>query len=231
MVYVSSDWHGVPLEQIRILLSQARFSGSDFLFVLGDVIDRGEHGVELLKWLMVQPNAQLLLGNHEDMLLSCDFLFREINDENLNRLSPFHIEAYEKWERNGAAPTVDALRRESPETRADIVAFLRDLPLYDTVSVNSQDYVLVHAGLGNYEEDKALDDYLPYELIWLRPDPKDTFSRDFITILGHTPTGYYDRDRRGRILKTETWWDIDTGAAGGLSPMLLCLDTLEEFYL
>ncbi len=231
LVYVSSDWHGVPLDRIRRLLSLASFSDEDYLFVLGDVIDRGEHGIALVKWLMLQPNIRLLRGNHEDMLLSCDFLFREVTEETVGRLSAPDMEAYLRWMDNGASPTVTALLRESPEARVDIVEFLRDTPAYDTVSAGGRDFVLVHAGLGNYADGKPLTDYLPHELLRMRPDCSDTYSRDFITVLGHTPTGYFDPTCRGRMLKTDTWWDIDTGAAGGLSPMLLCLDDLREYYL
>ncbi len=232
MVYVSSDWHGVPLRNIQKLLAQAPFSDEDYLFVLGDVIDRGEHGIALLKWLMLQPNILLLRGNHEDMLLDCDFLFLEITEENINQLTDDDYAALEDWKDNGAQPTLEALLRESPESRADIVAFLRECPLYDTVSVGGQDYVLVHGGLGNYADGKRLDDYLPYEMVWERPDYEDTYSDHFITIIGHTPTIYYGSEYRGRMMKTKTWWDIDTGAAGGhLQPMLLCLDDLREYYI
>ena len=33
----------------------------------------------------------------------------------------------------------------------------------------------------------------------------------------------------GRILRTETWIDIDTGASGGGKPMLLRLDALRQY--
>ncbi len=230
MVYVSSDWHGVPLESIQKLLSLAHFSDDDYLFVLGDVIDRGAHGIALVKWLMRQPNILLLRGNHEDMLLACDFLFREVTEDTANQLTPDDMSAYMTWKDNGASPTMAALLREPPESRAEIVDFLQDCPIYDAVTVNGQDYVLVHAGLGNYAPDRPLAAYLPHEMLWVRPTWNETYSRDFLTILGHTPTGYFDRTRHGRILKTDTWWDIDTGAAGGGMPMLLCLDDLREYY-
>lgn len=68
MVYVTADLHGCPLTTLQQLLKQADFKESDFLFVLGDVIDRREHGAELLLWHTEQPNMQLILGNHEAML-------------------------------------------------------------------------------------------------------------------------------------------------------------------
>lgn len=73
MTYVISDLHGYPLEKFKKLLEKAKFSDDDFLYILGDVIDRnGDGGVEMLCWLFEQPNVQLILGNHEAMLLSCD---------------------------------------------------------------------------------------------------------------------------------------------------------------
>ena len=46
----------------------------DFLYILGDVIDRnGDGGVAMLRWIIARPNVQLLMGNHEAMMLDCDF--------------------------------------------------------------------------------------------------------------------------------------------------------------
>lgn len=76
-----SDLHGFPHERFMELLEKAKFSDHDFLYILGDVIDRnGDGGVETLKWLLYQLNAQLILGNHEAMLLGCTFVFDEITE-------------------------------------------------------------------------------------------------------------------------------------------------------
>lgn len=49
MTYVISDLHGYPLEKFKKLLEKADFSGDDFLYILGDVVDRnGDGGVEML---------------------------------------------------------------------------------------------------------------------------------------------------------------------------------------
>ena len=52
MIYATSDLHGYPLDKFLALLKKANFSDKDYLFILGDVIDRGEHGVEILRWLL-----------------------------------------------------------------------------------------------------------------------------------------------------------------------------------
>ena len=232
MVYVTSDLHGFPFPRFRALLDKAGFGDDDFLFILGDVIDRNnDGGVSILKWLLFQPNVQLILGNHEAMLLACDFMFEEITDETIDALRPHNMKMLHTWKRNGADPTIDTLRKISPETRTDILEYLRDAPLYETVSTAAGDFLLVHGGLGGYRPDKKISEYTPDELLWTRPTPDDQYSERFTTILGHTPTRYYGPEYRGKILKTKTWINIDTGAAGGLPPALLRLDDMREFYI
>ena len=66
MIYVISDLHGYPLEKLKKLLEKAHFDENDFLYILGDVVDRnGDGGVEILIWLLFKPNVQLILGNHD----------------------------------------------------------------------------------------------------------------------------------------------------------------------
>lgn len=231
MVYVTSDLHGFSLERFQAFLAQVGFSDEDYLFILGDVIDRGDDGVAILRWLLVQPNVELILGNHEAMLLACDFLFREVDEENLASLDGAQIHSYRVWKSNGAEPTLNALRALAPEERADILEYLRECPLYDTVSLESGEFLLVHGGLDGYEEGRDMEEYEPHTLLWSRPTPEDTYSERFMTILGHTPTHFYGSEYKGRALRTKTFINIDTGCASGGTPMLLRLDDMKEFYM
>ena len=233
MIYVTSDLHGYPLENFLGLLEQADFGEEDFLFVLGDVIDRGSQGAELLQWLAEQPNVQLILGNHEAMLLSCQFLFQQVSEESLSELDEEKIRLLNLWMRNGAAPTLAGLRKllkEQPDVLEGILDYLHDAPLYDTVEAGGRRYVLVHAGLGNFAADKPLWDYEAEELLWERPDLQTEYFKDATVIFGHTPTLFFGEDFRGKAVRTDSWICIDSGAAAGGSPMLLRLDDLREFY-
>ena len=231
MVYVTSDLHGFPIDKFFKLLEKASFNDDDFLFILGDVIDRGDDGVKILQWLLTKPNVQLILGNHEAMMLSCSFLFEEVTDENVNSLSEDKLALLYAWQTNGAKPTIKGLLTLSNDERLDILDYLRDCPLYDSVATNGRHFLLVHGGLGNFRPDKKISEYLEDELLWTRPEFDEDYSTEYTTILGHTPTRYYSSCYRGKILKTKTWIDIDTGASNGLAPMLLRLDDMEEFYL
>lgn len=234
-IYVTSDLHGLPLNDLKILLNKVNFCDSDWLYILGDVVDRqNDGGIDILKWLLEQPNAQLILGNHEAMLLSCDFVFEEITNENLIGFTKEKIELLMNYTQNGGDVTLKALRKlmhTSPETLEDILDYLREAPLYETVSVCNKDFLLVHSGIDNFDKNKKLSDYTADEFIWAWPEITDEYFDDIITVFGHTPTMSYDSTIKGKILKTKTWIDIDVGVPYGNKPALLRLDDLEEIYL
>ena len=233
MIYATSDIHGYPLHDFFCLLEKARFGIDDTLYILGDVIDRnGDGGVAMLRWMMNQPNVEFILGNHEAMLLSCSFLFDEVTDESIDHLNFQKMQLLLQWMQNGSQPTMTALRKlkqNSPEAMADLLDYLRDAPLYAAVSAGGRDFLLVHSGLQNFSTEKKLSDYTPDELLWNRPSPDDHYFTDVITVFGHTPTGYMFGEK-GKMFRSDTWIDIDTGASGGGSPMLLRLDDLKAFY-
>lgn len=234
-IYVTSDLHGLPLADLKRLLNMVNFNDDDWLFVLGDVIDRqNDGGIEILKWLLEQPNAQLILGNHEAMLLSCDFVFEEITDESIGNFTKEKMELLMNYTQNGGDVTLKTLRslmQTEPDIVTDILEYLREAPIYETVSVGCRDFLLVHSGLDNFSKNKKLDDYTVDELIWAWPEIEDEYFDDIITVFGHTPTMSYDHANKGKILKTKTWIDIDVGVPYGNSPVLLRLDDLKEFYL
>lgn len=234
-IYVTSDLHGLPLADLKRLLNMVNFNDDDWLFILGDVIDRqNDGGIEILKWLLEQPNAQLILGNHEAMLLSCDFVFEEITDESIGNFTQEKMELLMNYTQNGGDVTLKTLKsliQTEPDKLADILDYLREAPVYETVNVGNKDFLLVHSGLDNFDKNKKLSDYTVDELIWAWPEITDEYFDDIITVFGHTPTMSYDHANKGKILKTKTWIDIDVGVPYGNSPVLLRLDDIKEFYL
>lgn len=231
MTYVISDLHGYPLKKLKQLFELASFGEDDFCFILGDVIDRGVYGAQILKWLLTQPNIQLILGNHEAMMLSCRFLFEEITEKSIDALDEQQLALYIDWMGNGGDATTKGLAALKRETVLDILEYLEDAPLFEVATVNGKEFVLTHSGLGKFSPDKPLEAYTPIELLWNRPKPTDEYYADKTVVFGHTPTVLLDAEYRERVMFTKTWIDIDTGAAGGLAPTLLCLDTMTEYRL
>ena len=234
MIYVISDLHGYPLEKLNRLLHKAEFGEHDFLYKLGDVIARnGDGGVAILEWLLTQPNVQLILGNHEAMLLACEFLFDEITDESVADLDSRKIEILSNYQLNGGDVTLRSLaklNKASPDTVADILEYLHDAPLYEVVTAGGKDYLLLHGGLDNFSKSKRISDYTPDEILWAWPEIDDEYFEDIMTVFGHTPTMTYGEQYRNKIIQTRTWMDIDMGAGNGTTePVLLCLDNMKEY--
>lgn len=232
-VYAISDLHGYPLEKFINLLEKSGFSDNDFLYILGDVVDRnGDGGVEMLRWMLRQPNVQLILGNHEAMLLSCEFVFDEITDETVKSLNIEKLEMLNTYMQNGGDVTLKALKalyRTSPETVWDIFDYLREAPLYEAVTAGEKDFLLVHSGIDNFSKDKKFSQYTADDFLWAWPELSDEYFDNIITVFGHTPTMNYGEEYTGKIIKTKTWIDIDVGAAFWQKPVLLRLDDMKEF--
>lgn len=230
MIYVTSDLHGYPTEKFKNMLSSVGFGDKDFLYVLGDVIDRGNDGISLLRLLMSMPNAKLILGNHEEMMLDCEFLFDEITDDSINKLTGSKLDTYSNWIINGGQPTLSSLRLMRDSEIKYIYEYLREAPLYEALTVGERDFVLVHSGLGRFAPDKKLSQYSKRDLLWNRPELTQSYIEGITVIFGHTPTIHFSEEFRNKAIITDTWIDIDTGAAAGFSPMLLRLDDMKEFY-
>ena len=232
MIYVISDLHGYPHGRFLQLLEKAGFGKDDFLYILGDVVDRnGDGGVEMLQWLMYQTNVQLILGNHEAMLLGNSFVFDEITEDSVNALTAEKIDMLTRYQLDGGDVTLKAMQKLPKDTQQDILDYLRDCPLYETVSAGGRDFILVHSGLDNFDPEKRIEDYTAEELLWAWPELTDVYYKDVMTVFGHTPTVSFGDEYDGKLIKTDTWIDIDAGAGFGREPVLLRLDDMKEFRL
>lgn len=86
MIYLTSDIHGC-FKQFKQMLEYIHFGDEDFLYIIGDAVDRGEEPIPLLQYIMEQPNMELLMGNHEQ-----GFLWNvDVNTSVLSDLSLIHI--------------------------------------------------------------------------------------------------------------------------------------------
>ena len=230
--YVISDIHG-QYDMFMELLDKIKLKGNDTLYVLGDILDRGPHPIKTLMKLMEMPNAICLVGNHEFMALEClEFLMKEITDKSLEELNAETLDNLVTWQFNGSQSTIDEFRKLDSESQKDVIDFIKDFLIYEKVSVNGKDYLLVHAGLGSYSSEKDIEDYSLHELIWVRADYDVRYFEDTYVITGHTPTQTIkDNSHPGYIYQRNNHIAIDCGAhypGGRLSA--LCLDTGEEYY-
>lgn len=230
--YVISDIHG-EYDMFIELLDKIQLQDTDVLYVLGDVLDWGPHPIKTIRKLMEMSNAICLVGNHELMALEClGFLMKEITDMSLEELDEERLVNLVTWQYNGSKSTIDEFRQLNLETMQDVIDFIKDFLIYEEISISGKNYLLVHAGLGNYSPDKDIEDYSLHELVWVREDYDVQYFKDTYVITGHTPTQTIkDNPHPGYIYRKNNHIVIDCGAhyhGGRLAA--LCLETGEEYY-
>ena len=168
--YVISDIHG-QYNMFIELLDKINLKDTDTLYILGDVLDRGPHPIKTIRKLMEMPNAICLVGNHEFMAMKClEFLMKEITDKTIEELDDEMLDNLETWQYNGSRSTVDEFTQMDSESKKDVIDFIKEFLIYEEVSVNDKNYLLIHGGLENYSPEKDIDDYSLHELIWSRAD-------------------------------------------------------------
>lgn len=229
MTYVVSDLHGYPLDLFLKLLEKAGFGEDDTLYVLGDVIDRGNHSVELLTWIMEQKNVKMILGNHESMLLKCDFMFETEDIPSVFDLHGIRRANCTNWLSNGGYTTLDALSILRNSQVQKILDFLHGLPLYEQVSIGEKKFLLTHSGLDRFNVNKPLEEYTAADFIWCRPSINAVFYEDKMLVFGHTPTVVYGNEYAGKPIITDTWVNVDCGVAAGYPPSVLRLNDFKIF--
>lgn len=227
-----SDLHGC-YNKYKQMLEKIKFNNDDTLYVLGDIVDRGDDGIKNLLDMMKRSNVVPLLGNHEYMAYSVLKKFNvEITADNYNsHLDEEAIEMFENWMFNGGITTSRAFAKLDKSERDSIMEYLGEFELYEELEVNGNGFVLVHGGLVDFEEDKDLDDYDIHDIIWGRCDYARQYYKDKYLVTGHTPTYNIDENYKGKIYRRNNHIAIDCGAVFGEKLGCICLDTLEEFYV
>ena len=232
--YVISDIHG-QYDLLVKMLEKIALKDEDTLYVLGDVLDRGPHPIRTLRKLMEMPNAICIVGNHELMALEClKFLMQEVTEESLAALDREMMEGYLIWiDHNGGRTTLDEFRTLDAQSRQDVIDFIGEFDIYEEICVAGRDYLLVHAGLGNFYPGKDIEDYSLADLVWSRAEYDIEYYPDKYVVTGHTPTqGIPGNPNPGYIYRVNNHIAIDCGCyfrGGRLAA--ICLDTGEEYYV
>lgn len=234
MIYCISDIHGDYI-RYTTMLKMIDFSEDDVLYVLGDILDRGNEGMKILLDMMLRPNVYPILGNHEYMAMqTLKWLSDDITEESLATLSSDKIEGINEWLNVGGMTTIDEFRKLSDDEKEMVLEYLEEFSLYEEVTVEGKDFVLVHAGIDNFSPDKDMEDYEIYELIFNKPDYSQKYFEDKYLVTGHTPTRFIHDEISGHSNNTvfikNNHIAIDCGC--GYDGLLgaICLDTFEDFY-
>ena len=231
-IYCMSDIHG-DYERYKRMLSEIDLMDSDLLFIIGDVVDRGTGSMEILKDMMMRANVIPMIGNHEYMALNClEFLTQEITEESIKEMDSGLMEGILQWQAVGGQATMDSFRALSQEDKEDILDYLSEFTLVEEVEAGGKSFVLAHSGLLNFDENRDLGSYDPYEVLFERPDYGRRYFKDKYIVSGHVPTrNITENPAPDRIYTSNGNIDIDCGCGYGGTLGAIRLDDLKEFYV
>ena len=226
MTYVMSDLHGHLAAYIAMMV-KIGFAPRDTVYILGDVIDRGKSGIDLLRSMRETPGVIPFIGNHESLALP---LLKAMRDgAPLEKIKK--SKAYAVWEAIGGGPTAEAFNSHGRRIQSEIIEYVESFTVYDEIEVGGKKFHLSHT-LPSYDPGRDVHDVTLHEFIWGEPDYEKRYDPDVTFITGHTPTDLIDPASVGKIWRGNGHIAVDCGASfeGGCLGCL-CLDTMEEIYV
>lgn len=243
-VYAVSDLHGCYDVFIKGI-EKISPGNDDFLYVLGDAIDRGKDGIKILQYVMSHENMDLIIGNHEFMMLNSVSLNGEPKCNGMDK----NLWLYS----NGGLTTFEQYMRLTDNERLSLLEWLGERYVIRIMELGNRRFCLTHSFYNASCENKRHSE-LQYKDVWSitwssiwRDDSLthavDIYSRyDYTFITGHVPV---QRIRRYQE-PTEDWnslqsfrhgnlINIDGGCALGHAgeinngPIFIRLDDMKEF--
>ena len=206
--YVVSDIHGY-YELFLKGLSEICFSENDFLWCLGDAIDKGPDGIKVLQHIMSSDNMDMIIGNHEYMMINAVSASGESGYNNVDMAL---------WlDGNDGGSTYSAFEQLSIEEQTSILKWLKQRYVIKTLEVNGRRFCLSHSFYAPKCENKRFCELkagdvwnVTWSSIW-RDDyltgAMDIYNRyKYTFIIGHVPVQLVRRWHEGM-----DEWNILTG--------------------
>jgi bis(5'-nucleosyl)-tetraphosphatase (symmetrical) len=130
MVWAIGDIHGC-FKSFKRVLKRVKFNPKrDKLWIVGDIVNRGENSLETLEYIYsIRNSVKMVLGNHDIALIASYFGIKKPN------------------------PTIEPIL--SHKMAKEWIGWLREQPF--VIHDKSLNYVMVHAGIApNFSIDEAL---------------------------------------------------------------------------
>ena len=232
MRYVISDIHGCYEEYMEFLEKIKLSEANDHLYILGDVLDRGPEPMKVLLDIITRQNVTYITGNHD--YLFCYFIYKlGLDLSTTETMSEADISDFRAYLLDGGITTIESFMKLSLEERQAVYDFLKNAKAYDEVLVDDKRYVLVHAGIGGFREEKDLTEYDALDFICGRTDYGKRYYKDRNTymVTGHTPTMHIHADKEATIYIGNGHIAIDCGCVYGKRLAAYCFETEENVYV
>lgn len=232
MIYVIGDIHG-DKEKYDAMMEKLSPTDNDTVFVLGDVINIGDSSIELLQDMMYRANVYPVLGEHEYMAKKIFPLISEFTSirEASESLGGEDKELLDKWLTMKSEKTTEDFLSLDDEVKESIIDYLSEFEPYEEITADGKDFVLCHAGIDGFSEDKDLSEYEEEAFIYADTDYDRIYFSDKYLVTGHTPTALIDRSLTGKVYSKKRHLALDCGCGYGGRLAAVCLDKLKVYYI
>ena len=229
MIYVVSNIHG-NYEKFKQLLEKISFSEDDIMYILGDLVDFGDESMALIEDVSMRMNVYAVSGEHDAlayrMLAGFDDMLKNGKTPDMD-----FITEMQSWAKKGGQPTLDSFRELDDDMKEGVLDYLSDMAAYEIAETDDgREFLLVHAGIADFEHGKELDDYEPEAFYTEALDMDKQYFKNAYVVVGHIPTAELG-EPKGKILRRGKNIAIDCGAYKGGALACLCLDTDKEYYI
>ena len=228
MTYVVANLHG-NYAKFKHLLKTISFRDSDIMYILGDIVDYGEEGMELVGDLSIRYNVYPIVGEHDYTAAKMLSGFERMLKSGETPDKKF-ITKMTEWAADGGQVTLDSFRTLDAEMREGIIDYLSDMTLYEDITVGGKDYLLVHAGIAGFKKGIDLESLKPEAFFSESLDLTKKYFDDKTIIVGHNPTTE-ENGGDGKIFYGNGSIAIDCGEARGGTVGCLRLEDMKEFYV
>lgn len=181
--------------------------------------------MKVLLDLMNRQNMTYIIGNHDYLFL---YFIRKLGLDlsKTENISEDDISDFQAYLEDGGFSSIETFMKLSEEEKQAVYDFLKGGNVYDDVIVGGKRYVLVHAGISGFGENKALDEYDFLDFICERTDYSRRYYQDTNTyvITGHTPTMYINVDSSPNVYIGNGHIAIDCGCVYGGKLAAYCID-------
>ena len=231
MIYVIGDIHGKK-DKYDEMLAKLSPADTDAVFVLGDIIDVGEDSIEILQDMMYRANIYPVLGEHEYMAKKIFPLIIKAKsvDEAKDMLEGEDKADLDKWLGMKSEKTISDFLSLDEEDKESIIDYLSEFQAFEEVEAGGKTFVLAHAGIGNFDPEKALEDYDEEDFVFGQADYTKVYFKNKYLITGHTPTVAINQKFMGKVYSKNGHIALDCGAAYGGKLAAICLDALKLTY-
>lgn len=231
MKYVVADIHGC-YEEYMELIQKINLSEEDHLYILGDALDRGDEPMKVILDMEQRKNITYIIGNHDYLFI---YFIRKLGLElsNVSNMSADDIVDFQAYLEDGGFVTIETFMKLSSDEKQTVCDFLENANVYEEVIADNKRYILVHAGISDFKEEKSMDAYDVLDYICERTDYSRRYFQNNNTymITGHTPTMYINRDGSSNVYIGKGHIAIDCRCVYGGKLAAYCIEDGSVIYV